>query len=179
VPLIVYIKTDQYVPAKAMGRLVEQGAVFGIKYAVPRADLTQDAYLQELIDAVGADRIVSGFGEPPALPHLVHFKLAGFTAGCVCIAPHLSMSFLHALKRGDEAEAKRLLEVFLPLEALRERHNAIRVLHTAVSLSGVADMGPILPLLTEADPAIHGEIKEAARALLAAEMTARQQAAAA
>jgi dihydrodipicolinate synthase/N-acetylneuraminate lyase len=179
VPLIVYIKTDQYVPAKAMGRLVEQGVVFGIKYAVPRADLTQDAYLRELIVAVGADRIVSGFGEPPALPHLVHFKLAGFTAGCVCIAPHLSMSFLHALKRGDEAEAKRLLEVFLPLEALRERHNAIRVLHTAVSLSGVADMGPILPLLTEADPAIHGQIKEAAKALLAAEMTARQQAAAA
>lgn len=179
VPLIVYIKTDQYVPAKAMAKLVEQGAVFGIKYAVPRTDLTQDAYLQELIEAVGADRIVSGFGEPPALPHLLHFKLAGFTAGCVCIAPHLSMSFLHALKRGDEAEARRLLDVFLPLEAIRERHNAIRVLHTAVSLSGVADMGPILPLLTEADPAIHGEIKEAARALLAAEMTARQQAAAA
>lgn len=179
VPLIVYIKTDQYVPARDMGRLVKQGAVFGIKYAVPRADLTQDAYLQELIDAVGAERIVSGFGEPPALPHLLHFKLAGFTAGCVCIAPHLSMSFLHALKRGDEAEAKRLLEIVLPLEALRERHNAIRVLHTAVSLSGVADMGPILPLLTEADPAIHGEIREAARALLAAEMTARQQAAAA
>jgi 4-hydroxy-tetrahydrodipicolinate synthase len=179
VPLIVYIKTDGYVPAKAIGRLVEQGAVFGIKYAVPRNDLKQDAYLQELIDAVGAERIVSGFGEPPAFPHLTHFKLAGFTAGCVCIAPHLSMSYLHALKRGDEAEAKRLLEVFLPLEAIRERHNAIRVLHTAVSLSGVADMGPILPLLTEADPAIHGEIKEAARALLAAEMTARQQAAAA
>ena len=179
VPLIVYIKTDGYVPAKAIGRMVEQGAVFGIKYAVPRNDLKQDAYLQELIDAVGAERIVSGFGEPPAFPHLTHFKLAGFTAGCVCIAPHLSMSYLHALKRGDEAEAKRLLEVFLPLEAIRERHNAIRVLHTAVSLSGVADMGPILPLLTEADPAIHGEIKEAARALLAAEMTARQQAAAA
>jgi 4-hydroxy-tetrahydrodipicolinate synthase len=179
VPLIVYIKTDGYVPAKAIGRLVEQGAVFGIKYAVPRNDLKQDAYLQELIDAVGAERIVSGFGEPPAFPHLTHFKLAGFTAGCVCIAPHLSMSYLHALKRGDEAEAKRLLEVFLPLDAIRERHNAIRVLHTAVSLSGVADMGPILPLLTEADPAIHGEIKEAARALLAAEMTARQQAAAA
>ena len=179
VPLIVYIKTDGYVPAKAIGRMVEQGAVFGIKYAVPRNDLKQDAYLQELIDAVGAERIVSGFGEPPAFPHLTHFKLAGFTAGCVCIAPHLSMSYLHALKRGDEAEARRLLEVFLPLEAIRERHNAIRVLHTAVSLSGVADMGPILPLLTEADPAIHGEIKEAARALLAAEMTARQQAAAA
>ena len=179
VPLIVYIKTDRYVPAKAMARLVEQGAVFGIKYAVPRTDLTQDSYLRELVDAVGAERIVSGFGEPPAFPHLTRFKLAGFTAGCVCIAPHLSMAYLHALKRGDKAEAKRLLAFFLPLEAIRERHNPIRVLHTAVSLSGVAEMGPILPLLTEADPAVHGEIREAATALLAAEMSARQEAAAA
>jgi hypothetical protein len=52
------------------------------------------------------------------------------------------------------------------------------VLHTAVTLSGVADMGPILPLLTEADPSVHGEIREAARALLAAEMAARHKVAA-
>ncbi len=178
VPLIVYIKTDQYVPAKAIGRLAEQGVVFGIKYAVPRKDLAEDAYLVELIEAVGRERIVSGFGEPPAFPHLTQFKLAGFTAGCVCIAPYLSMSYLRALQKGDTAEAKRLLEFFNPLEAIREKGNPIRVLHTAVTLSGVADMGPILPLLTEADPALHGEIKSAAKALLAAEMTARQKTAA-
>ncbi|HEV2605982.1 MAG TPA: dihydrodipicolinate synthase family protein [Microvirga sp.] len=178
VPLILYIKTDSYVPAEAVGRLVEQGAVFGIKYAVPRADITQDPYLDALIAAVGRERIVSGFGEPPALPHLEHFDLAGFTAGCVCIAPALSMAFLHALKRRDGAEARRILGFIQPLEAIRERANAIRVLHTAVTLSGVADMGPILPLLTEADPSVHGEIREAARALLAAEMAARHKVAA-
>ncbi|HEX2555065.1 MAG TPA: dihydrodipicolinate synthase family protein [Microvirga sp.] len=178
VPLVIYIKTDGYVPAEALGRLVEQGAVFGIKYAVPRTDPTQDAYLEAIIQAVGKERIVSGFGEPPALPHLTRFKLAGFTAGCVCIAPALSMAYLRALQRGDEAEARRLLAVFEPLEGIRERANAIRVLHTAVTLSGVADMGPILPLLTEADPAIYGEIREAARALLAAETAARRKIAA-
>ncbi len=178
VPLIIYIKTDGYVPAEALGRLVEQGAVFGIKYAVPRSDPKQDSYLEAIIQAVGTDRIVSGFGEPPALPHLTRFGLASFTAGCVCIAPALSMAFLRALKRGDEAEARRLLAVFEPLEAIRERANAIRVLHTAVTLSGIADMGPILPLLTEADPAIHGEIREAAQALLAAETAARRKIAA-
>jgi hypothetical protein len=47
-----------------------------------------------------------------------------------------------------------------------------------VTLSGVADMGPILPLLTEADPAIHGEIRTAAQALLAAETAARRKIAA-
>lgn len=174
VPLIVYIKTDQYVPADALGRLVERGIVFGVKYAVPRADPAQDSYLDALIATVGRERIVSGFGEPPALLHLERFDLAGFTAGCVCIAPALSMAFLHALKRRDGAEARRLLKVVEPLEAIRERANAIRVLHTAVSLSGIAEMGPILPLLTEADEAIHGEIAQAARALLAAEMAARR-----
>jgi dihydrodipicolinate synthase/N-acetylneuraminate lyase len=178
VPLIIYIKTDGYVPAEALGRLVEQGAVFGIKYAVPRTDITQDPYLDAIIQAVGRERIVSGFGEPPALPHLEHFDLAGFTAGCVCIAPALSMAFLHALKRRDGAEARRILAHIQPLEAIRERANAIRVLHTAVTLSGIAPMGPILPLLTEADPAIHTEIQEAARTLLAAEMAARRQLAA-
>ncbi len=177
-PLILYIKTDKYVPADGVGRLTEQGAVFGIKYAVPRTDPTQDPYLEALIQAVGKERIVSGFGEPPALAHLKHFGLAGFTAGCVCIAPTLSMAYLRALKSGNEAEAQELLALVAPLEAIRERANAIRVLHTAVTLSGIADMGPILPLLTEADEPIHDEIREAAQALLSAEMAARHKAAA-
>ena len=173
-PLIVYIKSENYVPAQAIGRLAESGVVFGVKYAVPRADLTADPYLAALIDAVGADRIVSGFGEPPALPHLSHFGLAGFTSGCVCIAPRLSTLYRIALQGGDFGEARRLLQAFLPLEALRERANPIRVLHTAVTEASIAEMGPLLPLLTEADPSVHPEIRVAGRDLLAAEMSARQ-----
>jgi dihydrodipicolinate synthase/N-acetylneuraminate lyase len=176
VPLILYIKAENYTPAEAVERLVDQGAVFGIKYAVPRADLAVDPYLNSLISAIGRERIVSGFGEPPALPHLSHFRLAGFTAGCVCIAPFLSMSYLRALQRDDKDEARHLLAIFEPLEGIRERANAIRVLHTAVSLSGIAEMGPILPLLTEADPALHSDIREAAQKLLSAELAARQTA---
>jgi dihydrodipicolinate synthase/N-acetylneuraminate lyase len=178
VPLVVYIKSDGYVPAEGLARLVEQGAVFGVKYAVPRADLTDDAYLAALVDAVGADRIVSGFGEPPAVPHLSHFGLAGFTSGSVCIAPTLSMRLLAALKAGDARAAEAALAPFKPLEALREKHHPIRVLHTAVTLSGIADMGPMLPLMTEADPAVHDEIGRAARTLLEAELAARREAAA-
>lgn len=173
VKLIVYIRSENYVAPEALGRLVEQGAVFGIKYAVPRRTIEQDAYLDALIAAVGRARIVSGFGEPPAVPHMRLFGLAGFTAGCVCLAPALSMQLLRTLQAQDWAAAERLLPHFAPLEDLRERGNNIRVLHTAVTLSGLADMGPILPLLTEADPALHEEIRAAARALLAAEMAHR------
>lgn len=173
VPLIVYIKADGYVPAAEIGRLQREGAVFGVKYAVPRQNPLDDRYLDDLIAAIGADRIVSGFGEPPALPHLLDFKLAGFTAGCVCIAPTLSAAYHKALKAGNRAEATKLLQPFLPLEAVRERAGAISVLHQAVSYSGVADMGPILPLLSLPKAAEHAAIKAAAQALHAAEMAAR------
>lgn len=172
-PLIVYIKTEGYVPAKEIGRLYRQGALFGIKYAVPRKNPLDDRYLDELIAEVGRERIVSGFGEPPALPHVVDYKLAGFTAGCVCIAPTLSTRFREAVQRGDREEATKRLQPFLPLEALRERSSAIRVLHMAVTYSGVADMGPILPLLSLPGASEHADIEAAAKALYAAEMAAR------
>ena len=172
-PLIVYIKTDNYVTPEAMARLYDQGAIFGIKYAVPRKDPMGDAYLEGLIQAVGRERIVSGFGEPPAFPHVLDYKLAGFTAGCVCIAPTLSMRYLRALKAGKRDEAKALLQPFLPLEALRERSSAIRVLHEAVTYSGIADMGPILPMLSPPPASEMPDIKAAAQELYKAEMEAR------
>ena len=55
--------------------------------------------------------------------------------------------------RWDEAEEERAK--FLPLENLRDAHSPIRVLHEAVTLAGIADMGPMLPMLSnlaEAQP---------------------------
>jgi 4-hydroxy-tetrahydrodipicolinate synthase len=173
VPLLIYIKTENYVSAKAIARLHEQGVVFGIKYAVPRQDPLKDAYLDDLIAAIGRKKIISGFGEPPALPHVLDFKLAGFTAGCVCIAPTLSNALRIAMQAGQRDKAERLLKPFLPLEELRERSSAIRVLHQAVTYSGVADMGPILPMLSLPKAEEHADIKAAAVALYNAEMAAR------
>jgi 4-hydroxy-tetrahydrodipicolinate synthase len=173
VPLIIYIKTDGYVPAADIARLHRQGAIFGIKYAVPRAPGAADPYLDSLIEAIGREKIVSGFGEPPAFHHVLDVKLAGFTAGCVCIAPTLSTHYLKALKAGNRPEAEKLLQPFLKLEGLREKSSAIRVLHQAVTYSGVADMGPILPFLSLPKAEEHEAIKAAALELYAAEMAAR------
>lgn len=170
---ILYMKSDGYLATDVVESLVADGSLFSIKYAIPRKDAATDPVLDDLISAIGTERIVSGFGEPPALPHLQHKKLAGFTAGCVCLAPTISQSFLDALKTGDFAKATALLDIFAPLEALRDSGDPIRVLHTAVTLSGVADMGPTLPFLTEADPALHPQIAKAAEDLLSAEMAAR------
>ena len=64
--------------------------------------------------------------------------------------------------------ALKLQTPFLPLEDLRDALSPIRALHTAVSLSGIADMGPMLPMLTEIeDPAHRRDIENAARVLRA------------
>ena len=169
VQLIVYIKTDGYMAAADLGELVAEGVVLGVKYAVPRAGTERDGYLDDIIAAIGAERVISGFGEPPAIPHLLDYGLAGFTAGCVCLAPALSMGILGALKQGDRAAAERLLQPMLPLEACRNRINEIRVLHEAVGLGGLAAMGPILPPSSALEEADRPEVARAARDLLAAE----------
>jgi hypothetical protein len=61
----------------------------------------------------------------------------------------------------------------MPLETLRDEVSLIRVLHDAVTLSGIADMGPILPLLSASPEAALPAIERAARALLAFDETLR------
>lgn len=98
--------------------------------------------------------------------HLREFGLAGYTSGCVCVAPRLSMQMLRAIKAGDFSTAERIQSIFRPLEDLRNAINPIRVLHTAVSLAGIAEMGPIIPLLAEVNAADRPAIKDAATKLL-------------
>ncbi|CAM3087412.1 dihydrodipicolinate synthase family protein [Paracoccus nototheniae] len=173
VQLLVYIKTDGYIPAALLGDLLAEGVVFGVKYAVPRSAGEADPYLRDIVAAIGANRVISGFGEPPAIAHMLRDGLAGFTAGCVCIAPALSMALMAALRRGDGESAQRLLVPMQPLEDLRGAHGEIRVLHDSLALSGLADTGPVLLPMTHADPAHRNAIEAAARGLLAAELEFR------
>ena len=172
-PVTMYLKSEQTIDIERIGKLVDSGRILAIKYAVVRDDPARDPYLEALVQRIGAARIVSGMGERPAPVHLARFGLASFTTGCGCIAPHACMLLLQALKRGDLSGAEQLHARFMPLENLRESVSLIRVLHDAVSLSGVADMGAQLPLLSASPAERMGEIKELAVALLAFEMQQR------
>lgn len=167
-PAVLYIKNDGYVDIDTARGLMKDGLLAWIKYAVVREDTSRDPFLSELVQAVGPDRIVSGIGEQPAIVHLRDFGLQGFTSGCVCVAPRLSTSLLAAIKRGDFETAERIRATFAPLEDLRNRINPIRVLHTALALAGVADTGPLIPLLSEVPTADCSAIEAAAKKLLAA-----------
>jgi dihydrodipicolinate synthase/N-acetylneuraminate lyase len=166
-PITLYLKRDDYLSVDGVGRLVDDGLVCAIKYAVVRKDPAQDDYLRLLLDRVERHFLVSGIGERPAVVHLRDFGLSSFTSGSGAIAPRASTALLQALKEGDYERAEAIRSVFLPLEDLRDAIHPIRVLHEAVTLSGVANMGPILPHLHNLEREFWPKVREAAEALLA------------
>ena len=173
-PAVLYIKDEKYVTVEVAKALVKAGVISWIKYAVVRNDPAQDDLLHALCDAIDPRIIVSGIGEQPAIAHRTRFGLGGFTSGCVCVAPRLSMDLLQALNAGDAARAETIRATFLPLETLRNTHGPIPVLHHAVALAGLAHTGPVLPLLAPLPAEITAAIRPVALALLETE-TARRK----
>ncbi len=170
VPAIVYVKNDGYIEPEEIAALDREGLVSAVKYAVVRRDTADDPYLRKLVSLVDTGKIISGIGEQPAIIHVRDFGLGGFTSGCVCVAPALSQAMLAAVKRHDWAEAERIRGIFRPLEDLRNAINPIRVLHQAVESAGIAETGPLLPLLTNVGAEHVPAITAAARELLAAKL---------
>lgn len=165
-PAVLYLKQDGMVDVETVQRMVNDGLISWIKYAIVRDNPGNDPFLRSLIDAIGPTQIVSGMGEQPAIVHLRDFGLTGFTSGCVCVAPRLSMNLLHALRARDYVEAERIRQQFAPLEKLRDSINPVRVLHAAVSLADIAQTGPITPFWSPVNESDQREIQLAAEDLL-------------
>jgi dihydrodipicolinate synthase/N-acetylneuraminate lyase len=168
-PALLYIKHLNFIDVPNVKKLVDDGLISAIKYAIVLDDPNNDPYLSQLIDVVDPKLIVSGMGEQPAIVHVRDFGLAGFTSGCVCVAPRLSAQMLNAVIDKNFDEAERIRTIFQPLEDLRNEIHPIRVLHEAVSLADIAQMGPLLPMLSKIDDAEAKRVGEAATQLLAIE----------
>ncbi len=165
-PVIAYVKGMGYVEPATLGSLVRDGVVCAIKYAIVRADPAKDEYLEKLVGVVDPNLVISGIGERPAIVHWRGFGLRAFTSGSVCVAPRGSMRILRHLKAGEYAEAEFVRAAYLPLEDQRDALGPISVLHDAVTLAGIADMGPILPMISNLAPAERVPVKAAAAVLL-------------
>jgi dihydrodipicolinate synthase/N-acetylneuraminate lyase len=148
-PIVLYLKFDRWLDPNLIRSLDADGAVSWIKYAVVRDNPAQDDYLREVQAVFSSERIVSGIGEQPAIVHLRDFGVTSFTSGCVCVAPARSMQMLQAIQAGDDVTAEAIRQYFWPLEDLRNEINPIRVLHHAVAAAGIAQTGPIMPMLSE------------------------------
>ncbi len=164
---VLYIKDGAYITPELAAELVNDGLISWVKYAIVVEDPKKDPYLKKLTKLVNPNLIVSGIGEQPAIVHLRDFGLAGFTAGCVCIAPARSTALLKAIANKDWNAAEEIRQEFTALEDLRNAHSPILVLHHAVELAGVAQTGPVLPLLTELPASRLPKIAKVAKALLA------------
>ena len=165
-PAVIYIKQLGYLEVEHVRRLVDDGSVSFIKYAVVQENPAEDPFLTRLCDAVGTDLIVSGIGEQPAITHMRDFAVTGFTSGCVCIAPALSMKLLAAVQSEQYEIAEGIRELFKPLEDLRNGIHPVRVLHAAVEGAGIAATGPLLPLMAPVGDEQRLEIATAADSLL-------------
>jgi dihydrodipicolinate synthase/N-acetylneuraminate lyase len=168
-PLVIYAKTEGYLSVDQIAALDRDGCVLFVKYAIVREKPEIDDYLTRLVDAIGTDRIVSGIGERPALAHFQKFGLKGFTTGSGSVAPASSTSLLSALKAKDYARAEQIRQRFLELENLRDTYGPAEILHAAVTLADVADMGPVLPLMSEVSDDLLPDIAAAAKRLKAGE----------
>jgi dihydrodipicolinate synthase/N-acetylneuraminate lyase len=169
IPALLYIKNDGYIDVPEVKRLADSKVISGIKYAVVRDDAANDPYLRQLCDSVDRKLIISGLGEQPAIIHMRDFKLPGFTAGVICVAPKLTNALLKAIRAGDWALAEKIRILCKPLEDHRNAINPVRVLHEAVRLVGIANTGPLLPLLSNLEEKYHAQVKQAAEQMIKAE----------
>jgi dihydrodipicolinate synthase/N-acetylneuraminate lyase len=168
IPALLYLKNDGYMEVEEVKRLAESKVISGIKYAIVRSDPAKDPYLRSICDNVDKKLIISGLGEQPAIIHMRDFGLPGFTAGVICIAPRLNALMLEAIRAGDYQKADRIRLICKPLEDLRNAINPVRVLHESIRLAGIANSGPLLPLMSNLDEADFPRVRDAAKALLEA-----------
>jgi dihydrodipicolinate synthase/N-acetylneuraminate lyase len=168
-PVILYIKRDGYLKPITVKRLVDEGAVWFCKYAVERPDPANDPYLDSLIAEVGKDLFASGMGENPIADHIGNRHLKTFTSGAVCVAPRAAMQLLELYGNGSFTDAAALAAPFLAFERVRTEFGGIQVLHEGITLSGIADMGLQMPMVSRLKAHMVEPVREAVAGLMAAE----------
>lgn len=171
-PALLYIKHEGFIEPEDAAALCRDGLISAIKYAIVRDNPAEDATLRRLVDLVDPAMVISGIGEQPAIVHMRDFGLGGFTTGCGCVAPRLSVAMRAAAASDNWDEAERIRRIFEPLEDLRNAISPICVLHEAVAAAGVAATGPLLPLLDRVPEASRSPIAAAAQALLTEDRSA-------
>lgn len=170
--LILYLKRENYVDPNELAKLIAEKAVSFVKYAVEKPDAADDPYLDAVLSAIGTEYLASGMGETPIHDHLGARKVTTYTSGAVCIAPAAASELLALYKSGRAAEAFELSKPFLHFEKVRLMLGGLQVLHDGLRLSGVADTGPLMPMVSNLPADKLTPVHEAVEALKTAEAEA-------
>ena len=85
------------------------------------------------------------------------------------------MQLLSLYRAGRSNEAQALAAPFLEFERVRARLGGIQVLHSAIGAAGIADMGPLMPMISVVEPQNMAEVAKSVAALVAAEKAATRE----
>jgi 4-hydroxy-tetrahydrodipicolinate synthase len=157
-PLIAYVRSD-LIKACDLARVAMHPNVAGVKFAT--ANL---ALLAECLRATKGHPAawVCGLAEGWAAPFYA-LGTRGFTSGLVNVDPRRSLGIWAALEAGDFAEAKQLVDVIAPFEAMRAKFNNganVTVVKEALMLLGIA-VGPVrIPGLAALDAADRERLRQ-------------------
>ncbi len=152
VPVVAYLRSDA-IPVGEVVRIARHPNIAGIKFATPNL-----IHLAECIRATTdcAAVWVCGLAEGWA-PAFYAAGAKGFTSGLVNVAPERSLAIWAALEAGRYHEARTLIALIAPFEAMRTKFNNganVTVVKEAMALSGW-DVGPVrlpgLPNLSGGD----------------------------
>jgi 4-hydroxy-tetrahydrodipicolinate synthase len=146
-PVVLYLRNDNFSSAEVTD-LVGHPNIVGVKYAVP-----DPLRLSERIRlTAGRDVLwLCGLAELWAVPFAA-VGARGFTSGLVNVLPRLSLAVRDALKSGDFAAARALVERIATFEAMRAREANganVTVVKEAMRLMGIP-VGRVRPPGTDA-----------------------------
>ncbi len=167
-PVMVYLKTENYLTPAHTARLVDENVACAVKYGINRPDASKDPYLDQLVTMVDRARLII-VGERHVLGQHRGYKLGAMMSGSGTIAPTTARRIYEAIQADDYDTASTLRDRIIPLEDIRDAIGPISVLHDAVSFSGIADMGPLTPLVANVAEPHRAKVRDAAQALLAFE----------
>jgi 4-hydroxy-tetrahydrodipicolinate synthase len=141
-PVILYQRRADIMPADVIVALCERDGVVGLKYSVDDLDL-----FGEINDrAGGAAAMACGMAEDPSITYL-EAGAVGFSSGMANFVPRLSLELLRSFRTGDTARAERIRKEMVPFEDFRAENGArysASALHAAMDASGLAG-GPVIP----------------------------------
>ncbi|MGW5327821.1 5-dehydro-4-deoxyglucarate dehydratase [Streptomyces sp. NPDC004014] len=153
-PVIVYQRDNAVFTPRTVVGLARTEGIAGLKDGLGDLDLMQRIVSAVRTEAPGDFLYFNGL--PTAEQTQLAYRALGITlysSAVFCFAPEIALAFHRALRAGDEATVRRLLDGFYrPFVELRDRGRgyAVSLVKAGVRLRGL-DVGEVRPPLHEPD----------------------------
>lgn len=167
--VIVDLIRDNHLRPVTLRKLLKEGAIVAVRYAVPMPNPGDDGYLDRVIEVMTPQRMIGGLGEAAILDHLAVRRFGAVTSSAAALVPARIRAIVEAIDGDDTERARKLFTPVLELERVRAMLGPVQVLHDAVSHAGIASMGRQMPMLSPVKAKYRADMEAAVMALLASD----------